>query len=351
MSNLYLVYSPYHMLLCFAIAASQKKAHNVLFVAGSYFSMANTYETFRQIFPNVQFQVEIINKPNQHGNFFRFLHNKLLFKRLKLLIDELGVVDNFYYSCEWNVRTTYLSHVLKLAGNNTKFNFLEDGIATYVEDKLKTKRLCEKISDRIVYGSWHKSCPVQGGLNEGACIQAIRPDLLPGIYADRECLKICCDNLLQEADLHHLPQDIQKMADSQKISVLIALDSIDSSTSGSYLDLIRDLISSMVSKGETVAVKRHPADLDNKKLAEKIPFSGNVIELPAHLPVEVYYFAFEKSLKMIIGSLGTSIFSAKWLLPQTEVLSIYSEALMKKNPDAENYIRVFTGAGIKIQLL
>lgn len=351
MTNYFITYSPYQMLLCFSLAAQYTKDRNVLFIGGGWQTMMKTYEVLSSLAPGITFKMIPLCSDKRESNLQKFFSNHKCFNVIKNNISENSSAARVFYSCEWNVRTAYLAHVMSQMSPLPEFYFVEDGIASYVQKKLKTKSCLENIADKIVYGSWHKDCEKQGDLNHSAYICAVRPELLANLYQHHRCIKIQCANLLEMIGEAAIPQEISGVAPGIKIAAIIALDSKRGGFSPQYINAVKNCVEESIGKDDFVAIKRHPADIDDEDLLSAFKLDCNYIELPPELPIELYFLCYSNTLKLVVGGLGTAVFSAKWLVPCAAVKSLISTTSITLTPDYAEYSKMFKQIDVGITVI
>ena len=352
MTKLFLPFSTYHILLAYAIASENDDEDNIMIVGDSSLRMQHTIEILQTIFPDIFCNILYLTPTSKVNNLKAYVLKRQNIHALEEYINPIkDNITDFYYACEWNVYTTYISNYLKRSPyNSIVYHFIEDGIATYVETHLKAKGFLEQIADYIIYGRWHTSCTVQGGLNDGATINAIFPHLLPPSYNMKKKEEIKYKSLISRLRLDLLSNNFSN-ALNNNVNVLIALDSIGSYSMTAYATLIRDHILNALQSGLTVAIKRHPADTENTALFEILGLPKEVIDLPAFLPVEFYYLFFYSSLHKIIGGLSTAIMTARWLVPHANVVSTFYKAEINNTPNAPQIFNIFNKIGISVELI
>ena len=352
MTKLFLPFSTYHILLSYAIAAENYDEDNIMILGDSSLRMQSTIEIFQAIFPNIFCNIIYLTPTSKVNNLKAYILKK---KNIHVLGDYINPIKNnitdFYYACEWNVYTTYISNYLKRSQHNhLTYHFIEDGIATYVEANLKTKSLLEQVVDYVLYGRWHTSCSIHGGLNNNATVNAIFPNLLPSTYSIRTKEEIKYKSLISRLRLDSLPGNFANSL-IPNVNLLIALDSVGSYSMTTYATLIRTHILKPLQSGLTVAIKRHPADSENTALFDTLSLPKEVIDLPAFLPIEFYYLFFYSSLQEIIGGLSTAIMTARWLIPHADVMSTFSKSEINITPNVPQIFNIFNKIGISVELI
>lgn len=350
MRNLFLPFTPYQMLLTYAISASgHYTTRDILIPGRSTPAMTGALAILQDIFPDITFRVYPLHPINRESNIARTIGNKKNIRLISKLLAESGAIGKFYYSCDWDIRTTYTSYLLSRRDNPPEFHFIEDGIITYVGQKTRRKNFIERAADTIFYGSWHKNPAMPGYLNSGAIIEALRPDLLSHVYDGNKKNKIRLSPLLGRMRTDKLPDEVAYTAAQGGIDTLIALDSSFSHCNDGYFNYIKDKIEKSLSLGHRIAVKRHPADADNASVLRRLDSGQNLIDLPGNMPIELFYFIFSKTLKEVIGGLGTSVFTAKQLLPHIKAISVISNAKGAEGNDERSIINLFESAGVAVE--
>ena len=230
---------------------------------------------------------------------------------------------------------------------SVSFNFLDDGIYTYVETDKKRKNCLEKAADRLVYGAWHVNSNVPGALRNDCSVYALFPELLPGIYEDKEKIKINMKLLLEQIDDHALAVQAHTLTECD-INTIIATDFNSCYASNEYKNIISSIITDCHERSLKTAIKRHPAD-DGQ--VDFNPIGLKTQELLSYIPIELYYLRFRKSLKKIVGGLSTALLTARTMLPDAEIESVVSRKYMECDENAEKILRLFSRFGVKITLV
>ena len=347
-TNLFLPYTQYHMLLNYAIAAQNETDRNIMVLGSNSDSMHKCNEILSRLFPNINFCTHTLIPTDKVNNLQMIPIKKRNMCTIKDILYASSQISRLYYSCERQLYTSYLIHLLK--DNGTEFHFVEDGIITYTEKEwIAKKNFFEKLGDRIIYGAWHDSGDIQGQLaggTNGEFAEALEPGYLPDNFTAMKKNKIDSKAFLKKLKPENIPNEFKKITD-KNINLFIALDS-NTYCNDEYISLMRTYIAKAVSEGWTVAVKKHPDDVNNKELFDKLNVEGKVIDLPAYLPIEIYYLLFNKTLKYVIGSLSTAMITVKWLLPEVEAVSVCNKAMLAtRNIDA--VFELFNKFGIKIE--
>lgn len=345
--NLYMPYTNYHILLSLAIAmANSALEHQLILVNPSLKRLCN-------IFNLKNIHVVSLRYDDRRNNIHSFCIKK---HNLHFLANELKCIDSVsdcFYCCEWHVYTTYLIHLIrKMSASSTRFCLIEDGVSTYVEPVRKKKNVMERLGNYILYGSWHKDFYRPGMMVPNCDVYALLPDLLGKNFNNNIKHLINFNYLLENLNEVALSEIVDECNRSYDLNIkaLIALDFNSRYTKGEvYRQTMLQLIYEMAQRYSSIAIKRHPAD---DKSIDFIPVGvNNVFELDAKLPIEFYYLKFRKTLKMVVGSLSTSLLTAHCMLPDIQVLSTISRENIKNEPQAPMIIELFNKLGIETKVI
>lgn len=344
MSNVYIPYTPYNVLLSLAVAASHPSDDNFMVLAGKDRNFLEGSKSLLDIFHLVGMRTFMFEHNWDNSNIKNFFLKKHNLKILERELEALPSVDRLYYIREWNVYTTCAVHKSLELNKNVKFCFLEDGIYTYVEEEKKLKNHIERFADRLVYGSWHINVGIPGALCPNAAVCAMFPDILPDIYRGRKLEQIDLNPLLDKIDDDVL-EFITETHKTKEVDTLVAL----SATGGTaYKNVIASFLRRDKSKDSVIAVKRHPND--DGRIAF-IPPEVDATELAVSIPIELFYFRYHKTLKRIIGGLSTALLTARRMLPDAEIESVVSEKYLKYDEHSDKILKLFENAGIHVTVI
>lgn len=331
-----------------AIAASYPNDDNVMLLVGSAKSLIATANALTKIFPNINMKSFALKKANiEESNLSNFFLKKRNLKKLETEIRKLPSVDRVFYIQEWNVYTTYIVFLAEEITPSVSFNFLDDGIYTYVEIEKDGKTALERLVDRIVYGKWHINSKLPGVLRDNSPIYAMFPELLPEVYKNKKQVRINMELLLGYIDEKVLAE-LTSTCEEDNVEVIIATDFKSNYTSDEYKKIITSIIVNCCDMNLKTAIKRHPADY---VCFDFTPECYETEELLAYIPIELYYLRFHRSLKKIIGGLSTSLLTARTMLPNVDIESVVSRKYMECDKNAVNILQLFSKVGIKITMI
>lgn len=342
--NLFYASSVYHELLFHIIAAMEcRNEENIIFLSSEQAGLRSTQELFSKLLPGIFSKVFYLKHTDMHNNFMRYLNQKENLRSIKAAMKTFSNIDKFYYSCDYKVDIAYISSCIK---NDTLFCYCEDGVENYLNCQPITRNKLEKIGERLLFGKWRTDPEYDGLLNKTAQIYAIFPELLPAVYDNNTKIRIDNNKFLASIQFTDIPAELIKYRE-KNIGVFIALPSFIQ-MNNSYINILRNEIAKADEQGLVVVIKKHPKDTDYDML-KLLNVTGRLIELPYNYPAEFYYLFFNKSLKRVIGSTSTSMLTAKWLLPEAEIVSLYTDSLMKLVSYSNKLLDMFRTVGIDTQ--
>ncbi len=348
MLNIYVLYTSYDVLLSMAIAASYPKDDNLMLFVRIPNALKKIYGILSNIFPEnnaryFAFEEENIEDSNIRNFFLKKQNIKLLEKEIK----RQGPVGRIFYNQEWNVYTTYAVHLAQELNPSVTFNFLDDGIYTYVETIKKLKKPIERWADRLVYGEWHINHEIPGTLRENCTMWALFPHLLPGVYKNKDRVCIDMEPLFRQIDKTALMKETSTCEEFD-IDAIIATDFNSSCTSDEYRNIITSIVTRCCAENYKTAIKRHPAD---DSCFNFTPDGYKTAELLACVPIELYYLRFRKSLKKVVGGLSTVLLTARAMLPEAEIESVVSMRYLECDENSAEILKLFSQVGVKITLI
>ncbi len=344
MSNVFIPYTPYNVLLSLAVAAGRPDDDNFMILVGKDHNFIESSMTLMKIFHSVGMRYFAFDRCWDDSNVKNFFLKKRNLKALERELAALPSIERLYYVREWNVYTTCAVDAARRLNPETEFHFMEDGVYTYVETEKELKNRVERLADRLVYGSWHVSVGVPGALCPDAVVSAAFPEFLPGIYDGRRFERIELAPLAAMADENILASETGTSG-AERIDALVALAGVGD---GEYKKLARSFIERNRKLKYATAVKRHPNDAGSLDPALGGP---GVAELEPRVPVELFYFRYHNTLKRVAGGLSTALLTARMLLPEAEIESVVSEKYLACDEHSEKILALFKRAGINVTVI
>lgn len=345
MVNLYIPYTPYHILNSFAIAASRPEEENYLIFAGSN---RESLDLMLKVFPSVGIKIFPLQQTDNMSNIGKFMVKRRNIRMVRDLFAKLPEVDNVFFFCGYRVVTSFAAHLAIRRNRNTKFFLVEDGVETYVSAQHSRKKWYEKTVDRLFYGNWHKDAGGQGDFMNFEGVYALFPEKLLAMFDDKMKYAVPREHIfsLFSRDAFSAVVPVSEKG-SREITTLVAIDRAGYTESKPYRKMIAAYIGNAESNAELAALKLHPSD------RRRIEFLGKnktaVSVLPSRLPIELFYLLYQDTLRFVVGGLTSSLLTAKWLLPHIDVVSIFPEDLVATRSHAQEILRLFQDCGIHVR--
>ena len=278
MDSLFLVHTPYHMILAISMALSDeyRSSKNDIFIWKTFDLKSINIENLEKIFNNV---IYLENKDIFNVNIINSKINK-------------KVYNNIFANSDREVHTQYI--VKNRLKNNGNFYYLEDGTAVYTDEKFPIEFTEQKIEEIYKNINLHvENIQVCGTLSKIKKRYLIYPHLV------RDELRDGKENLEIESDLikiaiENIYSEFQENIDYlNKTNVLIALELSDffiynNSDVIDYAKVVYEIIYRLNQKKVNIYLKYHPRE-KNKYLDNYIIESDNVKFIKNSIAIEAFY--------------------------------------------------------------
>ena len=347
-SNIFIPYTAYNTLLAFALSAEHPEEENIFIFSGPMMDAGlATIENLRKLAPPVRVRVLQIPYEDCHNNLSRFFAKKRELKILRSMCRQFSDVSRIYYFEEWYIITHLCLSLAEKLFPDVQLYQVEDGIETYVKLKHKVKNIFECTADNIFYGSWHSDVKVPGTLRKRAAICALFPELLPNIFDGKDKIVIKSEILKRQIEKHrdsfiealHLP------ALTGTGNTLITVDDEKYVDSPAYKAIVASHITAAQASNSRVAVKMHPGD---RRTHDFGVGGGDLVVLPPRLPVEIYYLLYSGVFSTIVGGLSTCLLTARWLLPEASISSVFPEEFLDSTDYSREILSFYEHYGIRV---
>jgi len=323
--NIFLAFTPYHSLLAYSAALSQKEKENVLFVVAEFpgakvLSKALRDSSFK-VFTNV------ICLPGTHKgrNILAkvFTRKKNTFS-LKAFIAKY-CVENVFVGNNSRIEAQAALYYAKNMYPDCKGIYMEDGTAVYRSEFPEKKKFFIKFFCRVFFGSWWRDEHILGTSPKIDTCQVLFPKFVREELKTKNIIAVNKKNFLQIRKdksfteyLYFLNFDTQAI---KNIDVLLI--SLHSDVGKEYpllKEAMRVILSYIENKKLRVSVKYHPRELLKDFLMQK--GKKNVLILPRAIPLELLYAISSNPPKLIIGGHSTALLTARWIFPKAKIISI-----------------------------
>lgn len=351
LSNVFIPYTAYNVLLGFAIAAQYQDDENLFIVTGPMQDACiTTLRILREITPAVRIKMVVVPHKEGRNNLSRFFVKKHVVKTLETLFPQLENVGRVYYFEEWYIVTHYCLQAIEKKNHDVQLYQVEDGIETYVKLRHKVKNILERGADKIFYGKWHADIEIPGTLRKKASICALFPEMLPSVFNSKEKITIKPDILKRQIEIcrcdfivkHKLPVLLGST------NVLITVDDEKYVDSPEYKAIVMSNIREAQASRSSVLIKIHPADQREHDFRVGL---SELIMLPPRLPVEIYYLLYAGQFGVVIGGLSTCLLTARWLLPEARINSIFPQEFLGSITYSSDILNFYKRCGVSVTVL
>jgi len=326
MRNVFVAFTPYHILLSCGIVLDQtSSAENILIAilegVNAELLLQVLRESDREIFANMYSLPGALHK---HSIFYRRAISRENARTAMSTMRDF-IADKAYVFNDARAESQAILHYTKEHNSSAKAIYVEDGAAVYSSETRKARGRMMKLLGKLYYGPWWEKVTYLGGSHWIDEIHVAFPELVRPELRSKKVTRLPC-RILLNARMKELAEEMCKAVAIQDIelrnldAILIIAHSEFAKQVDGYREVIEHILASVVRQGLHVAVKYHPREPagDYLSLSDK----GKVLVLPQSIPVEILYIQALHNLKLVIGDISTSLYTAKWLLKEALVISI-----------------------------
>lgn len=321
--NVFVAFTPYHLLLSCAIALSEgEQAENYLFVVGD-FDASTLVSALSKLLTHAFANVELLQGTYRVSSLYK---RRIIIRRnLSQIRKLLGKhpVDRVYVFNDGRAESQFALDLAKTTAKCAKGIYVEDGSAAYNSSCSSRRTALKLFLAKLVYGPWWDDVRVLGTSRWIDEVYAIFPDLVRPELVAKNVIGISRESVLELRDRGIVKECLESMGAMSE-----ALTSIDSlvivshseSVNAGYPELIRNICQVMTQRGFCVAVKYHPREpLGDYCMIQSL---DGVSILPGNLPVEMVYLAAHDRIRIVVGDRSTSLLTAKWLMDKPAIVSV-----------------------------
>jgi hypothetical protein len=241
------------------------------------------------------------------------------------------------------VLNQYLARRVRAGGRNVYG--VEDGAAAYSDIQTKRARI-ERLKDKLVFGPWAKTIAVDGSSCHIDTFFAMFPDLVR--------------DELRHRDVRALPRSGTALFDAlswpaaylRRLGVApddLACDVIylfAHSRNFRHLPNYRTQLGEIVLNERRAELRYALSYHPREKGRDLLDVAKHGIALIHHaVPAELVYFFNRRRLREVYGDIGTSLMSARWLLPEARVVSLMKRLELHSPP----FERALAAIGVEMR--
>lgn len=326
MNNIFIAFTPYHVLLSYSIAkAKHQNENNYLFIISDFLqteNFVNFFSNFKatpfikiDIFPGLYKEKSIIKKRI-------IIKNNI--NKIKVFLNKYSV-DTVYTCHDGRAESQALLYYAKKSNKDSRAVYIEDGSAVYNSHAFENRSIFKFLLGKIFYGRWLQNIRVLGTSSWIDQVIAVFPDLIRPELKRKEIIPLEREDFLKIGEdevfsgyIESLDGEIDKLQQSDLL--LISPHSKFIKEYPKYKEVINEIFRIIKSKKLKIAIKYHPREpLEDFLSVREIK---DAVILPKSIPLELLYISNKRLPNFIIGDVSTALLTAKWLLNKHEVISV-----------------------------
>ncbi len=285
--------------------------------------------------------------PGQQAGLKKLSERKQSFKSLKTLLDKVSpqvIAVSSDRRIEFQFAMQYQRQHQPCIGI-----YLDDGLYSYAGRRSSVlETFLGRVAKKVAYGRWWDE-PVQVG-SSSWIDQAwlFQPDSAIKEYQEKSVYALKPDwfasKSIQELGLalfSAMGASTASMLELKEVDVCLLIAHPNNILKmQNYQQKVEDFISVLTQRGLKVAIKYHPRvkDGDPLQLKEQVD-----CVIPSQLAFEFVLPQFKDAI-MIVGDVGTSVLTAKWLKSQSQVYAV----LYKDDPFQLSFAKLFNQLGVTV---
>jgi len=352
MTELYLCFTPYHILLNSSIALNRNKTEDKEMIIVEDFSDADKLIRGLKKWEQNPFKKHVIVKGKfsvqeiPEKSMMNVFKTNSVVSILKEGIDTLEKrysdlpFDHLFTCNDGRPQSQVLQYICKK--NNGLNVYVEDGSELYNDSIGPQLPFHESIFYKLYYGPWHERIEVLGNYRYTDEIRALRPDLVREELKGKKIESINRESLLDlkrtgltESILNEFGSDLT----SEETDVILFLPHSDFVKQKDLLSLYRNIVEMLVEQNKKILLKYHPREKEHY-LTE----GDNSLAIPQSLPAEILILQMIGDPPIIIGDVSTCLLTSKFLKEEIEVISLIKIIDM----ESKNLKKAFDQIGVKM---
>lgn len=351
MRELYVSFTPYHILLNSSIASRRSLTADKEIIIIEDFSDAEKMLNGLKGWKDNPFKEHImikgifsVDEIPEKSIFNVFRSNSVvnvLKEGIESLDDRYGdaQIDKVFTCNDGRPHSQFLEYKCKKKrGHNI---YVEDGSSVYNDFVGPILPLHESIFYNLYYGRWYEKTRVLGNYRYTDEIRAFRPDLVRPELRDKKIETIDMEGFtdlkktgLTEKILDEFSVKLQTDYDN----MILFLPHSELIRKRNLLPLYQKIVSKVREDDKKILLKYHPREKDHY-LSEQ---SDGIFSLPQSLPSELLLLHMIEKPPLIIGDISTCLLTSKFLREDFKVISLINIIGM----ESENLKRAFKKIGV-----
>lgn len=351
MKELYLCFTPYHVLLNSGIAYNRgTKSDKEIIIRESFSDVDKVINGLKNWKENPfdeilrikgTFSVEEIHEKS----FLNIFRKNSTINLEKSSINDIkkaykGVSFDKLFTCnDGKPQSQYLQYRCKK--NNGINIYVEDGSEVYNDSFRSLYPFHESILYKVYFGRWYERIRILGDYKHTDEIRALRPGLVREELKNKKVTSIGSENFtnLKETGLIEsiLSEfDIELSLDKKPIILFLPHSSYIKKRD--LLSLYKKIVKTLIENDKKIILKYHPRERHHY-LEEK---DNNVLIFPQSLPAEIIVLQMIENPPVIIGDVSTCLLTSKFFKEDIQVISLINIIDMESN----NLKNIFNEIGV-----
>ena len=355
--TLYLPSTPLNVLVSVALAVHQRQSmpetHSALWLIDQANTRANPYYESLLAwedspFDSVQILPGLIKNGLGRGKLKERQANfRQIDRWLSEWQQENTLPDVVATGSDRRVEFQYVMHRLQQLGHSAQGWYLDDGLYSYAgrphhwfKDGVNT------LLKKLVYGFWCQEPQTVGASSWIDQAWLFRPEQAVPVLKTKHAF-VLSEDFFQTKFVRQLCASVAVLSGlrtdslSQVQTLVLVPHPNNQKKMHRYKQKVLALVRQLTAAGQTVAVKYHPRQKGRDALG--LGQNSNVLVLPSTLAFEMILPSLPNQTQ-IIGDVGTTLLTAKWLRPDSRPMAI----LNSEDPFAKRFIPLMKAMSVKV---
>lgn len=351
MKELYLCFTPYHILLSSCVAYSRSDTVDKEIIIREGFPDAEKIIGGLKNWDQNPFKKHIVIKGKfsvgeiPEKSFLNVFKSNSVVNLEKCSLDTLKKIytdDHFdkVFTCnDGKPQSQFLQYICKK--KNGMNIYIEDGSEVYNDSFRPPFPFHESIFYKLYFGKWYERIGILGDYKYTDELRVLKPELVREELRHKKIKQIDMDSfinlkatgltgsILNEFDIE-LPLD-------EEYIILFLPHSLFTNKKGLF-KFYKKILSKLMKDGRKILLKYHPREKNHYLGGER----NNVIVLPQSLPSEILILQMIDNPPVVIGDISTCLLTSKFLKKDIQVISLINII----NMESKNLKDVFDKIGV-----
>ncbi|MFW6173819.1 MAG: polysialyltransferase family glycosyltransferase [Elusimicrobiota bacterium] len=353
MRELYLCFTPYHILLNSSIAYYSEGTEKKEMIIIEDFSDAekivrglknwNSNPFKKQVLIKGKFSVKDIPEKSIMNIFKSDSVVNLLkegVKALKVRYDDVPF-DRVFTCNDGRPQSQYLQY--KCKKNNGLNIYVEDGSELYNDSIEPSLPLHESIFYKMYFGKWYEKVGVLGNYKYTDKIRAMRPELARRELRNKKIEPISIENFTRLKDIGLIESILNEFDIDLSLNedyIILVLPHSSFLKERNLLPYYQKIISKLIKYDKNILLKYHPREKEHYLRKE----GNGMAVIPQSLPSEILFLQLIENPPVVIGDVSTCLLTSKILKKESCVVSLIN--ILDIN--SKNIKNVFKKIGVLI---